>query len=201
MVAPPFVGAFASAEPGDELALAPGRLDSLAALYQGGHRREAPALRDMPYGSAHALNRSPPTSFASQQVAGPRGSIFSPGVPRIIIRRPRHPPSDQWSRSHLVRIRAPLVRCVLLPGTGCAPPVPAGASAAFLATMPEGRSFFADPFRAPAPGAVSWALWRKVARLPALVDNPGTWRPLPYGKARNGMKALRKPPGAPLKHW
>ena len=50
------------------------RLDSLAALYQGRHRREAPALRDTPYGSAQAFISSPPTSFASQQVA-PRGRL------------------------------------------------------------------------------------------------------------------------------
>ena len=65
---PRVVGAFASAEPAMNWRW---RLDSLAALYQGRHRREAPALRDTPYGSAQALISSPPTSFASQQVAGP----------------------------------------------------------------------------------------------------------------------------------
>ena len=119
MVVPPCRRRFRLWRACDELALAPGRLDSLAALYQGGHRREAPALRDMPYGSAHALNSSPAIVLCFAAGCRPlvgRSSLRvypdqhttspAPALGSVVVGRGRS----------LVRIRAPLVRCVLLPG-------------------------------------------------------------------------------------
>ena len=195
MVAPPCRRRFRLCRACDELALAlaPGRLDSLAALYEGRHRREAPALRDTPYGSAQALISSPPSSFGCRPLVGLRvypdqqTTSPAPALGSVVEAAP----------SLDTRPFGPL-RTVTRHWT-CIARASRGRRRRSWLPSPEGLSLFPDPFRLPAPGAVSWALWRKLPRLPALVDNPGTWRPLPYGKARNDTEALPKPPWSPPK--
>ena len=64
-----------------------------------------------------ALRRRSSVRLLRPLVAGPS---WVSGCTQISIRRPRHPPSDQWSSVGAARSpdTRPLVRCVLLPGAG-----------------------------------------------------------------------------------
>ena len=171
------------------------RLDSHAALYQGRHRREAPALRDRPYGSAQAFIRSPRTSFGCRPLVGLRvyadqqTTSPAPALESVVEVAP----------SPDTRPFGPL-RTVTR--TGRASPVPAGVVGGVLGY----HRLKVSPFsRIPSD-------YPLLGRSPGLCGEscPGSRRlwitpvlgvPFPTARHATTRKPYLSPPGAPLKHW